>query len=141
MDNRELLHSLAQGLCAQKRAVKVMELMENAAPEPRDKQLLAAIRREERRHYYLLEGIYEETALAAYQPPRLSLSLPRHYPQMLKTAICDKLAAVEFYQSLLPALVCYKLRDMLELIISEQKEHARLLAAVYARCADGMANR
>jgi len=124
---------LNQALMGQKRAVRCYELIAAAAPDFRDKELLLAIRREERRHYYLLEGVYEDICGHAYNPPRVSLSLPRVYVQMLKTALCDKLAAIDFYEALLPELHCVKNQELLTMILSDQKEHARILVAIYDR--------
>ncbi len=133
MIEEKSLELLSQALMGQRRAVRCYELIAAAAADPRDKDLLLAIRREERRHYYLLEGMYEDICGHAYHQTRVSLSLPRVYGQMLKTALCDKLAAIDFYEALLPELQCVKNQELLAMIISDQKEHARILVAIYDR--------
>lgn len=129
-----VVEMLSQALLGQKRAVRYYELLAAAAPDARDRQLLLTIRREERRHYYLLEGVYEDISGQAYSAPRLSLAMPRQYGQMLKTALCDKLAAIDFYEALQNSLHCVKNQELLTLIVSDQKEHARILVAIYDRC-------
>ena len=130
---QEQLDLLSRALQQQRRSVRAYELLVAAAPERADKRLLAAIQREERRHYYLLEGIYEEIAGHAFRPPRVSLAMPRQYLSMLQVAIRDKLDTVDFFVKLDAALTCLKQRELLAIVISDQKEQARILAALYSR--------
>lgn len=127
------LEMVAQALQQQRRSVRSYELMAAAAPERADQQLLLTMGREERRHYYLLEGIYEEIGGQAYRAQRCSLSLPKQYLAMLQVAICDKLAAIDYYEQLDQVLTCVKQRELMTIIISDQKEQARILAALYRR--------
>ena len=122
-----------EALLLQKRSVRALGLITAAAQLRQDKDLLAAIRREERRHYYLLEGIYEETTGKPFAANRAALSLPKNYPDMLRTAICDKLAAIDFYEELIINVKCVRQKELLVIIISDQKEHARILASIYSR--------
>ncbi|MDO4732826.1 MAG: hypothetical protein Q4B50_04845 [Bacillota bacterium] len=124
---------LNQALYLQKRSVRIYEFIARAAPGEKERELLQGIRREERRHYYMLEGIYEELTDQAFHPERVSFSLPRFYQDMLRTALCDKLAAIDFYEDLLQQIHCGKKQVFLQLLIEEQKEHARILAALYDR--------
>lgn len=130
-EHEQTLAALGKALQVQKRAVRSYEIIANAAPTQRERELLLSIRREERRHYYLLEGIYEEVSGQAWQAGRLALSLPRRYQDMLKTALCDKLASIDFYEELRALLQCSKQQMLLDLILTEQKEQARILAALY----------
>ena len=131
-DQKELLEQIAKGLQQQRRSVRAYEIMIAAAPK-KDKSLLQTMQREERRHYYLLEGIYEELANRAYYPPRVALSMPKQYAAMLQVMICDKLATIEYYEELDEALFCVKQRELLAIVISDQKEQARILATIYRR--------
>lgn len=133
MDNEEIIAMLSRALAGQRRSVKAFELIAAAARDYEEKQLLLTMRREERRHYYLLEGIYEEIAGQPYVQPRLSISLPKNYCEMLKVVICEKLEAIDFYEQLDDSLTCVKQRDLLMIIIGDQKEQARILAAIYQR--------
>lgn len=130
-ERQEQLELLSRALQQQRRSVRGFELLIAAAPDRADKRLLSSIQREERRHYYLLEGIYEEIAGHAFRPPRVSLALPRQYIPMLQVAIRDKLDTVDFYMQLDAALSCVKQRELLAIVISDQKEQARILAAIY----------
>ena len=132
MEEKEQTVALvSQALQVQKRSVRAYEIIAASAPNVGARDLLLGIRREERRHYYLLEVIYEEQTGQAYMVQRPSLSLPRQYSDMLKTALCDKLAAIDFYENLREQIACQKNQMLVEWIISEQKEHARILAALY----------
>lgn len=133
MDKEEIIALLNRALTGQRRSVKAFELIAAAAADRADKQLLLAMRREERRHYYLLEGIYEEICGQPCPQPRLSISLPKNYCEMLKVAICDKLEAIDFYEQLDAALTCVKQRELLAIILTDQKEQARILASIYQR--------
>ena len=73
----EQLELLNQALQQQRRSVRCFELMLAAANKREDKRMLSAMQREDRRHFYLLEGIYEEIAGHAYRPPRLAVAMPR----------------------------------------------------------------
>jgi len=131
MINEQTILSLGRALQAQKRAVRAYEIIANAAPAAKERELLLGIRREERRHYYLLEGIYEDMAGQAFSSSRVALSLPRNYHDMLKSSLCDKLAGIDFYEQLREEIGCVKNQVLMDLILREQKEHARILAALY----------
>ena len=116
-----------------KRSLRAIGMVSESAPRLADRELLAAILREERRHYYLLEGIYED---ATNKPPQInaaSVSLPKDYIEMLKTCICDKLAAVEQFENLPEKLACARHSELMQIIIRDQKEHTRILAGIYNR--------
>ena len=132
--NDDLLTMIFAAMQAQRRSVRVYELMANAAGDTRDKEMLRTIRREERRHYYFLEGIYEDLTGEAAQPQKVAISLPKNFVDMLKTAICDKLEVIDHLEKIRAATRCARHQELLLLIISDQKEHARILAAVYGRC-------
>ncbi|NLF80786.1 MAG: hypothetical protein GX572_06310, partial [Clostridia bacterium] len=93
--NDDLLTMIFSAMQAQRRSVRVYELMANAAGDARDKEMLRTIRREERRHYYFLEGIYEDLTGEGAQPQKVAISLPKNFVDMLKTAICDKLEVID----------------------------------------------
>lgn len=133
MENEEIVAMLSRALGGQRRSVKAFELIAAATRDQDDKQLILTMRREERRHYYLLEGIYEEISGQPYTQARLSISLPKNYCEMLKVAICEKLEAIDFYEQLDAALICVKQRELLAIIIGDQKEQARILASIYQR--------
>ncbi len=127
----EQLELLNQALQQQRRSVRCFELMLAAANKREDKRMLSAMQREDRRHFYLLEGIYEEIAGHAYRPPRLAVAMPRQYVPMLQVMIKNKLDTVSFYEKLDEALDCSKQRELLDIVISDQKEQARILAEIY----------
>jgi len=130
-----LSQELYEGLCKEKRAVRALSVIIGAAPRLADRELLSAVQREERRHYYLLEGMYEEVAGKACETPAAAVSLPKNFCEMLKTQICDKLEAIDLYERTLPQLECLRLRELMQIILDDQKEHARVLAGIYQRCA------
>lgn len=125
------LDMLAQALQQQRRTVRSFELMLAAAAKREDKRTLSAMQREDRRHYYLLEGIYEEIAGQAFRPPKTAVAMPRQYVPMLQVMIRNKLDAIEFYEKLNEELDCMKHRELLAIVISDQKEQTRILAEIY----------
>ena len=129
----KLTNMINQAMLAQRRSVRVYELIAGAANNAKDKELLHTIRREERRHYYLLEGIYEDLTGLGVEMQKVTLSLPKHFPDMLKTAICDKLEVIDHMDEIRNEMNCVRHKDLMNLIISDQKEHARILAAIYGR--------
>ena len=122
---------LSQALQQQRRSIRCYELLLSAAEKWEDKHMLSAMQREDRRHYYLLEGIYEEIARRAFRPPRLAVAMPRQFVPMLQVMIRNKLDTVEYYEKLDSLLDCAKQKELLAIVISDQKEQARLLAEIY----------
>lgn len=130
---QQLLSQVSQGLLQQRRSVRAYEMLVAAATATADKRLLQTMQREERRHYYLLEGIYEELSGQPYRAAKVALSMPKHFHAMLQVMICDKLETIDFYEQLDQDLHCVKQRELLAIIISDQKEQARILATIYRR--------
>ena len=128
--NENLLDMIAAAMLAQRKSFRAYEIIVNAAPNQR---LLRTIRREERRHYYFLEGIYEDLTGEQAKPQRVAISLPKFYPDMLKTAICDKLEVIDHLEMIVQVMNCVRQKELMEIIISDQKEHARILASIYGR--------
>ncbi len=131
--NENLLDMIAAAMLAQRKSFRAYEIIVNAAPNQRDKELLRTIRREERRHYYFLEGIYEDLTGEQAKPQRVAISLPKFYPDMLKTAICDKLEVIDHLEMIVQVMNCVRQKELMSIIISDQKEHARILASIYGR--------
>lgn len=129
-ERAEQLDMLRQALEQQRRSVRCFELLLTAAGRE-EKRMLSAMQREDRRHYYLLEGIYEEIGGQAYRPPRLSVAMPRQYIPMLQTMIKNKLDAISLFEKLDGYLNCVKQKELLAIVISDQKEQSRLLAEIY----------
>lgn len=125
------LDMLSQALQQQRRSVRSFELMLSATAKREDKRTLSAMQREDRRHYYLLEGIFEEIAGRAYRPPKVAVAMPRQYVSMLQVMIKNKLDAIDFYEKLNEKLDCLKHRELLAIVISDQKEQTRILAEIY----------
>lgn len=116
-----------------KRSLRALDIVSNSAPRLADRELVTAILREERRHYYLLEGVYEDITKKPAQINTASVSLPKGYIEMLKTCICDKLAAIEQFENLPAKIDCARHSELLQIIIRDQKEHTRILAGIYNR--------
>ena len=133
MGKEQTAEMIERAMLGQKRAVKCCELIWNAVSGYRDKELIAAIKREERRHYYLLEGIYEDVTGEECSIPQISVALPRQLNDMLRLVLCDKLMAIEHYEALQKELTCPRNRDLLEMILCDQKEHARIFAMLYRK--------
>ena len=131
--NENLANMVAAAMTAQRRSVRAYEIMVAAAPLAKDKELLRTIRREERRHYYFLEGIYEDLTGEQLKLQRIAISMPKHFQDMLKTAICDKLEVIDHLELISKEMNCVRQKELMDLIISDQKEHARILASIYGR--------
>ena len=132
IEQSDQLDLLRNALDQQRRSVRCFELLLATAGKD-DKQILSSMQREDRRHYYLLEGIYEEIGGQEYRPPRLSVAMPRQFVSMLQAMIKNKLDAISLYEKLEEALNCVKQKELLAIVISDQKEQSRLLAEIYNR--------
>ena len=71
------INMLDQALQQQRRTVRCFELMQAAAVNRDEKLALSAMQREDRRHYYLLEGIFEELSGNAYKQAKVAIAMPR----------------------------------------------------------------
>jgi rubrerythrin len=131
MAEENVLSMLERALAQQRRSVKAYEMMALAAPGAEERELLQTIKREDRRHYYLLEGIYEELSGHACSSTRVSVAMPKSYVSMLQVMICDKLEVIDYYEKLNQALDCVKQKELMDIIVSDQKEQARILATIY----------
>ena len=89
------------------------------------------MQREDRRHYYLLEGIFEELSGNAFKQSKVAIAMPRQYISMLQVMIRNKLDAIDFYGKLNETLDCLKHKELLAIVISDQKEQTRILAELY----------
>ena len=121
---------IKEALAGEKMAESNYLLMQEAAP-PTDKESIFIIACEENRHFLLLQSLYHE--LFGVMPPeaRVAASMPQSYRQMLKTSICDELEAVDFYWQLSEELKCLRHKEQVYFIINDEKNHARILAAIY----------
>ena len=121
---------LKEALAGEKMAESNYQLMQEAAP-PADRESVFTIACEENRHFLLLQSLYHE--LFGVMPPeaRVAASMPQGYRQMLKTSICDELEAVAFYGQLADELKCLRHKELICFIINDEKNHARILSAIY----------
>ena len=131
--DEELLGMLEEAMQGEKMSTRCYEVMIKSVGDAEEKALLASMRRDERKHQMIFADIYEENSgLSAPERP-VSVSLPKYYHDMLKTVICDELDAIVFYERLSPVLTCKRHQEIILAVINEEKEHARILAALYKR--------
>jgi len=131
--DENLLRMLEEAMLGEKMSTRCYEIVINAADIEEDKALLAGLRRDEKKHQLIFADIYEETSGQSAAVGPASVSLPKQYHNMLKTVICDELDAIVFYERLSPLLSCKLHQEVLLGIINEEKDHARVLAALYKR--------
>lgn len=129
----ELARMLKEAMAAERMAIRNYDLLLEAAQEEDVREDIRHIRREEKRHYVLLEGMYEEMTGLEYAVGRAPASMPQNYYDMIRTSICDELEAVNFYEYLAKEIDCEIQRATVWEIMNEEKEHARILAAIYRR--------
>ena len=130
---KEVVRMLRDALVGEKMAICNYELLLEAADDFNEKMHITQIHRNERRHYFLLEEIYESFTGDISPEIRSVASMPAEYEDMLKTSICDELDTVCFYESLFSKLTCLRQKEMVATILNDEKEHARILAAFYQR--------
>ena len=128
-----LLEQLSRGMQQQRRFVSAYGAMLSAVPTREDRALLQAMQREERRHYYLMEGILEELGGVPHTPAGTSFSMPKQYMTMLQVMLCDKLETIDFYEQMEQSFPCAKHRELFAIVVGDQKEQARILATMYRK--------
>ncbi|MEG1501284.1 MAG: ferritin-like domain-containing protein [Clostridiales bacterium] len=132
--DQDLIRMLREALAGEKMALRNYDILLNAAGRPEDKAQINKIRRDERRHYLLLEEIYESLTGKEYPPINAPASMPKNYCDMVKTSICDELEAAVFHEKLACRLNCIRHKEIICKIINDEKEHARILASIYKKC-------
>lgn len=131
--DKEIIKMLKDALVGEKLAIGNYELLLEAANDYQEKMHIMQIHRNERRHYFLLEEIYESYTGDTCPEIKSVASMPARYEDMLKTSICDELDTVCFYESLGAKLSCLRQKEMVATILNDEKEHARILAVFYQR--------
>ena len=130
----EVIRMLKEGMAAEKMSARDYDLLIAAADHQEEREWLMHIRNDEKRHYLLLEDIYQDLTGRDYPILRPPASMPQEYCEMLKTSICDALEAAAFYEKLINRLSCMRHQETVCGILNDEKEHARTLAALYQRC-------
>ncbi|MCL1874008.1 MAG: ferritin-like domain-containing protein [Clostridiales bacterium] len=128
---QEILEILGESLTAEKKAVKIYELMAERAGAIDDKEDILAIRTGEQKHYLILTQLYREQCGDNFHYDPSSLALPQRFGDMLQLAVYEKLAAVRRYQRLQNLYSCNRSKAQVAAIASEEKEHARILGGIH----------
>ncbi len=129
----EAIQLLKEGLLGEQMAIRGYEMIRHNSGSGQDKELITSILRDERRHYFLLQEIFEERTDTVFEMAKASISMPMDFIDMIKTAICDELEAVAFYERLAGMLDCMRQKEIVLQILNDEKEHAQLLAGLYQR--------
>lgn len=132
--NPQIEKMLCEAMLGEQMTMRSYQIMAEAAPNAREQSQINKLRRDERLHYALLADIYEEITGVEFEIGVPSVSFPRDYCGMIKTAIYDELSAVHLYQELANIIDCARYKERIERIIDEEKHHARILAAIYQQC-------
>jgi rubrerythrin len=134
-----VIRMLQEVMMDENAAAKNLDLIASLAPNAQEQSQLHAIRMDDRRHCYFLQDIYEEITGDNYSAGIASVSLPTNYCDMIRAVLYDKIKAAVTYEQLACNLACFKQKDMVCFILNDEKHHARMLAAIYQRCAKKMA--
>ncbi len=132
-EDYETIRLLKEAMAAEKMAARDYELLIAATENQEGGIWLGHILNVEKRHFLLLEDIYQDLTGENYPIKNSPASMPREYPEMLKTSICDELEAVAFYEKLAPRLLCLRHKEIIWRILNDEKEHARTLAGIYSQ--------
>ncbi|MGI6361755.1 MAG: hypothetical protein ACOX05_05620 [Bacillota bacterium] len=132
--NKEVENLLREAMWNEQISIRSYQILAQKAPNAKDERQIRAIRRQERLHYVLLADMYEEITGVDFVPGSPSVSLPKDFCGMIKTAIYDELASVRFYEKLAKDLDCARQQKRLREIINDEKHQARILAAIYHQC-------
>lgn len=124
---------LQEAIAYELTGARTYPLIAKMAPTTAEESQLEALRRDERRHHIVLVAIYDELTGIWDEKGECALSLPTIYPEMLKTAICDKLSGVVLYEQLAANLSCAHQKQLICQIMNDEKQHARILAALYEK--------
>jgi rubrerythrin len=131
VENSGLIETLENAMKAERIAAANYGIMLDSEEAFKDAPLLAYIRNAERRHYLLLDSIYWDFTANNYITFKRVATMPRYYPEMIRTSLCDELEAAAFYENLLSALACLRHKEIIALILNDEKEHARFLGKLY----------
>lgn len=103
------------------------------APDEKQKQIIASIRDDERKHNKMFREIYYQLTHKEI-PPTINVTFqrPRTYLVGLEMALFGELGAVEKYRQIIFGLECLAFRNMLYEIITDEQKHANKYNFLYA---------
>lgn len=126
-----VLQAIRDAMKDEREASRMYHYMAKKAPCEADKQLFYSIRRDEKRHYCLLQEIYRDLTCECYCVDEISVRKPKGYCRALKKAICHEMQDATDYENLASALTCVEHQEIVICIMNDEKEHAQKLAALY----------
>lgn len=97
----------------------------SVAPDEEERNIIAGIRNDERKHYLSFKEIYDfYGGINISEPTKVNFKKPSSYGEGLKMALLGELAAVEKYRDLRAGLPNEFFRDMVFEIITDELKHA-----------------
>ncbi|WP_197254995.1 ferritin-like domain-containing protein [Paenibacillus dendritiformis] len=94
-------------------------------PSREEKEIVASIRDDERKHNRMFRQIYRDfTGREAQNADGAAFAMPQSYTEGLKQALFGELKAVENYRDIRRCLPQGKYRDMLFEIITDELRHS-----------------
>ena len=130
----DIVEMLKSGITGEKQAVTRYQQLADLSLTTEQKQEINSIRKQEMRHYDILQEIYEDITGREYTPETVRESMPANWCEGLKAAICDELKAAEEYSELACCLICMRHKEKIISIINDEKCHAKILYSFYEEC-------
>lgn len=97
----------------------------SVAPTQNEKDIIASIRDDERKHNQMFRGIYRHfTGTEVPTPKNVTFDKPSSYKQGLSQALFGELSAVERYRDIRAGLPTEYYRDMVFEILTDELKHA-----------------
>ncbi|GEM_PF-6934401 len=127
----DVLAMLRDAMHDEKKAARAYRYLAEKAQCEADKEVIWAIRMDEKRHFQLLQSIYRELTCKCYTVDSVKVKRPKSLCKGLKKSICYEMEAASEYEKLAHCLCNMEHKEIVCAILNDEREHAQELAAVY----------
>lgn len=121
----EALELVERAVTGEKEDILFYNYLISEAPSREDKEIIAGIRDDEKKHYRMFRRIYEDFTGEAIEAPKdVDFEKPDTYVLGIRKAFFDELAAAEIYRDIIAGMPNRYYRDMVFEIMTDELEHA-----------------
>lgn len=130
----DIVEMLKTAIAGERNAANYYLKLAEAVPSNTARQEILTIRRQELRHYDLLQEIYADITGRDYMAAEPPQGGPKGWCEGVKEAICRELKDAEAYSSLACCLLCMRHKEKVLDILNDEKCHAKILYKFYEDC-------
>lgn len=121
----EALELVEQAVTGEREDILFYDYLISEAPTREEKEIIAGIRDDEKKHYKMFRRIFEDFTGEAIEAPKdVEFEKPDTYIEGVRKAFFGELAAAEKYRDIIAGMPNRYYRDMVFEIMTDELEHA-----------------